>query len=219
MRPRLLQPRAVASLLAAALLSACAGHSGNALLPSVPSSLTPSLFAPMASPPACKGQKSSKKYGSLTVTLSTSGGSFCIPSYGGFGGSVTYPSANPSVKMKLISSTTDYNHKLPPLSSGKPIFYLQLALNGATNFGTNVAAGGGLAGKKIIPSKTYTAFAQASADGITLPLKPCYLIAKTSKYGGVISGIGTLLKGLSVPVPASGLIEIYTGKLGGAKKC
>ncbi|MBV8198790.1 MAG: hypothetical protein JO263_11680 [Candidatus Eremiobacteraeota bacterium] len=217
MRPRLLQPRAIAPLLAAAMLSACAGHGSNALLPSLPSSVASSVLAPMAAPPSCKGEKLKKKYGSLTVTLKTSGGSFCIPAFGGFGGSIEYPSTNPPIKLKLTSSTSDYNHKLPPLSSGNPIFYLQLGISGATVFGTNVPAGGGLAGKKILPAHTYTAFGQATLSGFSVPLTPCWVKAKKGKYGGMIGGLGTLLKGQTVPGAASGLIEIYPGKLASGK--
>ncbi len=69
----------------------------------------PASVLPEAGPPACKDQKTTQNYASLTVTLSTKGGSFCIPAYGGFGGTVKYPGASPSVKLKLISSTKDYN--------------------------------------------------------------------------------------------------------------
>ena len=66
-----------------ARLAACAQH-GSALLPS-----TALRRAPRAArlvPPNCKGQKTTKHYASLTVTLSTKGGSLCIPAFGGFGG-------------------------------------------------------------------------------------------------------------------------------------
>jgi hypothetical protein len=215
MRTCLLQPRAVASLLAASMLSACAGHSGNTLLPALPSSVAPSAFAPMAAPPTCPKQKTSKKDASLTVTLSTGGGSFCVPEFGGIGGFIEYPTANPSVKLKLTSSTTDYNHKLPSLSAGTPIFYLQLALTGPVTFGKDVPAGGGLEGEKIVPSQTYTAFGESTSP-LVEKFKPCYLIAKKNNYGGIISGVGTLLKGVSIPLPVhvQGVIEIYSGKHG-----
>jgi len=206
----LLKCRAFAALLIAALLSAC-GHAGSVL---PPSNFSPSqVERPLkAVPPDCPGEKLKKKFGSVNETLSTSGGSLCIPAFGGFGGTIEYPSVNPSVGIKLTSSTTNYNGALPSLGKGKPIFYVQLSIAGATTFGTNVPAGGGLAGKELVPAQTYTAFAQASADGISEPLTPCYLTAGKSKYGGVISGIGTLLKGLNVPVPAQGIVEIYSGK-------
>ncbi len=221
MRSRLLQPRGIASLAAAVALSACAGHSGGALLPNT---FAPTQLAPSAGdsarhpvPSNCKGEKLKSKYGSATVTLKTSGGSFCIPAFGGFGGSIEYPSAKPSIKLKLISSTTNYNHKLPSLGSGTAIFYLQLSISGATDFGTNLPAGGGLAGKKLLPNKTYTAFGQATIDGISIGLTPCFVKAKKSKYGGIIGGLGTLLKGQAVPTAAQAVLVVYPGKQAGGK--
>jgi hypothetical protein len=192
----------------AAILSACAQH--GALIPST--SFAPQQIAlPDLTPPKCKGQKSTKKYSSLTVTLSTKGGSFCVPEYGGFGGTIKYPSANPSVKLTLISSTKDYNHQ-PQLGSGTAIFYLQLAISSGTSFGDQVQAGGGLASKKIDPGKPYTAYGQAVISGYAFKFGPCYATAKKSKYGGIIGGLGTLLKGADIPFAASGLIELYSGK-------
>ncbi|MBV8280536.1 MAG: hypothetical protein JO347_00545 [Candidatus Eremiobacteraeota bacterium] len=195
--------------LPASILAACSTHAGGPL-PST-AFAPPAVALPDAGPPACKGQKTTKNYASLTVTLSTKGGTFCIPAYGGFGGSVSYPGANPSVKLNLISSTKNYNH-LPQLGKGTAIFYLQLALSGGTSFGSHVQAGGGLTAKKIVPGKPYTAYGQATISGFTFPFGPCYAVAKKGKYGGVIGGIGTLLKGQTIFAAASGLIEIYSGK-------
>jgi hypothetical protein len=201
----------VALLFAAAgVLSACAQHGGG-VMPSTTLAAPGQLALPDLTPPACKGQKDAAKYASLTVTLSTKGGSFCIPEFGGLGGSVKYPGANPSVKLKLISSTTNYNHQ-PQLGKGTAIFYLQLALSGGTSFGANVQAGGGLTGSEIDPGKAYTAYGQAVVSGFKFPFGPCYTVATKGKYGGVIGGVGTLLEGASVPVAASGVIEIYSGK-------
>ncbi len=66
--------------------------------------------------------------------------------------------------------------------------------------------------KKIVPGKPYTAYGQAKVSGLTFNFGPCYSVATKGKYGGVIGGIGTLLKGQSIPVAASGVIEIYSGK-------
>lgn len=195
--------------LPACALAACSMHAA-APLPST-ALVPPAVVLPNAGPPACKGQKTTKNYSSLTVTLSTKGGSFCIPAYGGFGGSVKYPGANPSVKLNLISSTKDYNH-LPQLGQGTAIFYLQLALSGGTSFAPKVQAGGGLTAKKIVPGKPYTAYGQATISGFTFSFGPCYSVAKTGKYGGVIGGIGTLLKGQTIFAAASGVIELYSGK-------
>jgi hypothetical protein len=210
-------------LLATALLCACAQHgsgflpAGNPSAASVLVGAPPrSVVLPEAVPPSCKGQKTTKKFASLTETLRTQGGKLCIPAFGGFGGTIEYPSADPSVKMKLTSSTSDYD-KMPALGPGKPIFYLQLAISGGTYFGTNVPAGGGLAAKKIVPGDSYTAFGEATIYGFTVKFTPCYIVAKKSSYGGVIGGIGSLLKGQDVPAAATGLIEIYPGKHAGGK--
>jgi hypothetical protein len=205
----------VASFLTFGLLEGCVGHVGG-FVPATNGAFAPA-FVPEKTPPKCPGQTTTSQFASETVTLLTKGGTFCVPAFGGFGGSITYPPANPSVKLKLILSTTNYNKHLPPLSKGMPLVYLQLANSSGTSFGSNAPAGGGLTGKLIKPSSTYTAFGQASASGITLKLKPCYLVASKGTYGGVIAGIGTLLKGQNVPIPAHGLIEIYAGKQTGTK--
>jgi hypothetical protein len=197
---------------AVALSTACAQH--GATLPATPSlgSDVPHRAAqPDLTPPQCKGQMNAKDYASLTVRLSTKGGSFCIPEFGGFGGTVNYPSANPSVKLSLISSTTNYDD-MPELGQGTAIFYLQLALSGGTDFGKRVSRGGGLASQSIVPGDPYTIYGQAVVSRIKVNFEPCYVIATKSKYGGAINGIGTLLKGQQIPVAATGVIEIYSGQ-------
>jgi hypothetical protein len=212
---RRLLPRLALCAISTAVLVACAAHTGTAL---PPSSLGASAgFAlPDAGPPACKGQKTTKKYASLSVTLSTKGGSLCIPEFDGFGGTVAYPGANPSVKLQLISSTKNYDG-LPELGDGTAIFYLQLAISGGTTFAPKVKAGGGLTAQKIVPGKPYTAYGEATIFSVTFPFGPCYSVATKGKYGGVIGGIGTLLKGQPIPAAASGVIEVYSGKQTGTK--
>lgn len=204
-------------LLATAALCACAQH-GSGLLPgnlpaaSALAGASPrSGILPEAAPPSCKGQKTTKTHATLTEKLLTTGGKLCIPAFGGFGGTIEYPGADPSVKMKLTSSTTDYD-KMPKLGPGTAIFYLQLAISSGTYFGTSVPAGGGLASKKIAPGAAYTAFGQATVYGFTVKFTPCYIVAKKSPYGGVVGGVGSLLKGQDVPAAATGVIEIYAGK-------
>jgi hypothetical protein len=201
--------RGLLVIATAALLAACAQH-GDPMLPST-SIATQALAMPDAKVPKCKGQKTTKEYASLTVTLSTEGGSFCIPRFGGFGGTVNYPSANPSVQLQLISSTSDYDN-LPQLGSGSAIFYLQLAISGATQFGANTSAGGGLTSKDIVPGDAYTAFGEAIVYGFKYHFTPCYTIATKGTYGGVIGGLGTLLKDVDIPAKASGFVEIYSGE-------
>ena len=237
MRPHLFEARFVAPLLVAVTLSACGGLSGNSLLPSPPSSLAPSSLVPMAGPPKCAREKVTRKYGALTVKLSTSGGSVCVPAFGRFSGSIEYPPfqesnksaleggpAKSSVTLKLITSTTNYNHQLPPIGYGydprasldhaqvKPIFYLQLAISSAVVFGTSLRAGGGLVGKKLRPDQIYTAVAEVSIAGEATPITPCWVKAKKSKHGGIVGGLGTLLKGQTFPAGSTGLIELYSGE-------
>ncbi len=216
MPPHRLSPRIVLCAFPALVLAACASH-GVAPLPPMVLAAPAGVDRPGAGPPACKGQKTSKNYASLAVTLSTKGGSACIPAYGGFGGTVRYPGAQPSVKLKLISSTKDYDH-LPQLGHGTAIFYLQLAISGGTTFASKVRAGGGLTAEEIVSGKPYTAYGRATISGVTLNFGPCYSVATEGKYGGVIGGVGALLKGQSVPFAAKGVIEIYSGKQS-ATKC
>lgn len=196
--------------LAAALLASCASHGG------IPPTGSESLAVPLRVPPDCKGQKTQSQYASITETLSTSGGSLCIPAFGGFGGKVKYPGANPSVQLGLVSSTTNYDG-MPELGQGTAIFFLQLALSGGTTFGSKVSAGGGLASKSLVPGQPYTAYGQAVVFGVKVNFGPCYMVAKKSKYGGVIGGLGSLLKGQNVPVAANGVIEVYSGQQSSTK--
>jgi hypothetical protein len=203
------------AIVVTALLTGCAMH-GSGVVPDG-NALRGTFAAPDAAPPACKGQRTTKQYASVKGTFLSKGGTLCIPAFGGLGGSVTYPPANPSVSVSLISSTTNYNHKLPSLHKGAPIFYLQLSIASGTTFGQNVPAGGGLTGQPIKAGSTYTAFGQAVIDGFKFNFSPCYAVATKGKYGGVIGGVGTLLKGQSVPGAASGVIEIYSGKFANGK--
>ncbi|MBV9233165.1 MAG: hypothetical protein JO030_03920 [Candidatus Eremiobacteraeota bacterium] len=198
-------------LLAAVLsLAACAQHA-----PTLPSVVQAPQFGASVTPdrsvPECKGQKTTKKYSELTAKLSSKGGHLCVPAYGGWGGTLQYPGANPPVNLTLISSTKNYNHQ-PHLGKGTAIFYLQIEISGGTSFGSKVRAGGGLTSKKVIPGKPYTAYGQATIFSFTINFGPCYAVAKKGPYGGVIGGVGSLLKGQSVPAQANGVIEIYAGK-------
>lgn len=197
------------ALTIAALLAACAPH-GSAVPPSSSLAMERSAL-PDLTPPKCSGQRDKKDYAEVKAALKTNGGAFCIPEFGGFGGRVKYPGTNPSVNVTVISSTTNYDN-MPKLGSGSPIFYLQLAISGSTTFGTNVGAGGGLTSAKIVPDDPYTVYGQAKIHGFKVNFGPCYAVARTGKYGGVIGGIGSLLKGESVPAAASAVIEIYSGQ-------
>lgn len=199
--------RAMPVAAAAVLLHACA-HSA-ALVPG--SSAATQAVLPLADPPMCKGQQDSKDHATVSETLKTKGGSLCIPEFGGFGGKIKYPGANPSVQVTLTSSTTDYNN-MPQLGNGTAIFYLQLAISGGTTFGNKVRRGGGLTAAAIEPGYPYTVYGQAVIFGIKFNFGPCYTVAKKGKYGGVIGGVGTLLKGEDVPYAANAVLEVYSGQ-------
>lgn len=199
----------VATLVAAMglTLSACAQHAGS--LP--PTTLD--AASPLASPPDCKGQKNAKHDATLTAPLQSAGGAFCIPAYGGFGGELEYPNAsfNGTVDLTLTSSVKNYNHQ-PRLGNGKALFYIQFAISGPVSFGSKVKSGGGLTGAKIVSGNPYTIYGQAIAFGQKISLGPCYVTATKGKYGGVIGGLGSLVKNQNVPFAASGVIEIYSGE-------
>jgi len=199
-------------VVAAVALAACS--SGIGTTPSMLQSAndTYSQAQQLLTPPACKGQKTTPTHSTVTDTLKTTGGQACIPAIHGLGGSVAYPPANPSVKLTLTSSTTNYTKQLPSLGPGTPVFYLQLGLSGATSFGTTTPAGGGLTGKSIVAGQKYTIYGQATVAGFTYNFTPCYATATAGKYGGVIGGAGTLLKGLTVPTAATGILEVYSGQ-------
>ncbi len=65
--------------------------------------------------------------------------------------------------------------------------------------------------------KPYTAYGRATISGFPFNFGPCYSVATKGKYGGVIGGVGTLLKGVFVPAAASAVIELYSGKQTSAK--
>lgn len=217
MRSFRLSTFAAGTMLAGAALTACAQRGGAPPLPATGASRAAlRAVAPQAVPPACKGQKTTQQYATVQETLSSSGGKACIPAFGGFGGKIAYPGANPAIGVVVTTSTTNYDG-MPSLGKGTPIFYVQLDTSGATTFGSGVPAGGGLVGAGIVPAKTYTAFAQATVFGITETLPPCYAVATKSIYGGKLGGMGTLLKGQQIPSKAAGVIEIYKGKQTTAK--
>lgn len=188
-------------------LSACAQHSGA--LPAV----SLDALSPLASPPKCKGQKGNKQYATLTAPLKSSGGAFCIPAIGGFGGKLEYPDASfkGSVNLRLTSSVKNYNHQ-PNLGSGTPIFYIQFAISNGVKFGNKLKRGGGLTGAKIASGGAYTLYGQATVFGQNVNFGPCSTTATKGKYGGVIGEIGSLIKNEDVPFAASGVIEIYSGQ-------
>lgn len=207
------------SAVLAALPGGCAGHS--AVIPAQVTSLAPpmaQLFEPdVTTPPACKGQKKKKLYAFATEPLSKKGGSLCIPAFGGYGGTVVYPHVTTSTKVTVTSSTTNYAKVPLPISGSQtPIFFFNLSISASTGFTTKLGIGGGLTSKKIKVKQTYTAFIEGERTGFWHGVTQCYTVAKSGKYGGVLPGLGSLLKGLS-DSGFSGYdpfeIFIYTGQL------
>lgn len=180
------------------------------------STLPPVSFdavSPFKSPPDCKGQKTTKKYATLTAPLQASGGAFCIPAIGGFGGKLEYPNASfkGSVTLTLTSSVKNYNNE-PQLGSGKALFYIQFAISGPVKFGSNIKSGGGLTAKKIIAGNPYSIYGQAVIFGQKFGLGPCVTTATQGKYGGVLGELGSLIKNQTIPFAASGVLEVYSGE-------
>lgn len=192
--------------LAGASLAGCAQYGGT-LSPLSNSA----LVQPDRKPPKCKGQQNEQDYATITETLSTTGGSFCIPEYGGFGGTVKYPSMTKSIQLTVSSGTTNFDN-FPTLGSGSPIFYLGFSFSGGTTFESNLKKGGGLTAHAIVAGQPYTAYAEATILGQQENLGSCYTTATKGRYGGVIGGIGGLIKGQRIPFAVSGVIEIYSGQ-------
>jgi hypothetical protein len=203
MCPRLSGPLAIVGVL---IFSACAQHAA-APLPAAPQAIA----IPDRTPPSCKGQVNKSDYATVSGSLKTTGGSFCIPAYGGFGGQLRYPSLSPTISLTLDAGTSNFDN-FPTLGSGTPIVYLGFSTSAGTTFGSNLKSGGGLAGKQIVPGDPYTAYGEATVYGDKVKFGPCYVTATKSKYGGEIGRIGALLKGEDIPFKVSGVIEIYSGE-------
>lgn len=197
---------AIAAVIA---LAACAQHGVTPSLPSQAYGLPNT-----STPPDCKGQKTLSDYATIAKNLKAGGGKFCIPAFGGWGGDLRYPSVKPSVKLTLSDSTDNWDNFANLLSSSNdPLFYMQFSISGGTQFGSKLKAGGGLTSATLVPGDTYTAIGQAKVFGFKVKLGPCYIVATKGKYGGVISGLGALVKGQDLPEAVTGIIEIYSGQL------
>jgi hypothetical protein len=164
-----------------------------------------------ALPPACKDQRTAKKYAQITTTLKTAGGSFCIPEFRGYGGTMEYPGVERSVPLTLRSSMKNiYNQ--PQLGSGSAIFYLNLHFLAGTHFGTQLKSKGGLTAAAIEPGQPYTAFGIVAVGHLLLMFPPCYAIATQGPYGGVFPNIGNLFSAATITGAGYGVIEIYPGE-------
>jgi hypothetical protein len=217
--------RGTVGVLVAVLLAACSNHSGfvptqsNPIAPDVLSSLPMQRGEPDVKPiPSCKGQTTTKQYASVGAkTLSTKGGTLCVPRFKGWGGSISYPGPTvPGITMSLISSTTAYSGPLwPPNPPGPPIFYIQFTVSSSSvDFGSKVPKGGELASKQLKVNKPYTVVAALTAFGsLWENLGECYTKASAGTYGPSLTGIGRVLAGHGFAGAGTrGVVQIVPGK-------
>jgi hypothetical protein len=170
------------------------------------------LLSPAAvGPPSCKGQRTTKKYGSISAKLKTKGGSFCVPAFGGFGGAIQYPRVERSVKLTMRTSTKNiYNE--PQLGNGTSIVYLNLHFHAGTHFGANVKTKNGLTSATIYAGNEYTAYGIVAVGHLELMFPPCYAVAVQGPYGGVLQNLGGLVSNSTITGSGYGVIEIYSGQ-------
>ncbi len=215
--------RGIVGVLVAVLLSACSNHSGfvpaqsNQIAPDVLGSLAMQRGQPDVKPiPSCKGQKTTKQYASVGAkTLSTKGGTLCVPRFKGWGGSISYPGPTvPGITMSLISSTTAYGGTFwPPNPPGSPIFYIQFTVSRTgVAFGTKVPKGGELASKQLRLKKPYTVYAALTVGSLWQGLGECYTTASEGTYGPALTRIGTAFAGHAFGAGTRGVIEVIPGK-------
>ena len=194
--------------MAATVLAGCSGtHSATSgMLPAA------AAFAgDTTGPPACKGQRTTKKYGEASATLRKGGGSLCIPAFGGFGGSLQYPGIERSAKLTLRTSTENiYNE--PQLGTGASLVYLNLHFHAGTHFGSHLKSAGGLTSESVTPGQAYTAYGIVTVGHLALMFPPCYAVATAGTYGGVLADLGHILRDTTITGAGYGAIEIYSGE-------
>jgi hypothetical protein len=161
-------------------------------------------------PPACARQRTMMTYGGHSQGLNVRGGSFCIPAFGGFGGSLEYPGVERAVELSVRTTTEDiYNE--PLLGTGTPIVYLNLHFHAGTHFGPHLRARGGLTSAAIQAGQAYTAYGIFAVGHLSLMFPPCYAVATQGAYGGVLANIGDLFTNAPITGAGFGVIEIYPG--------
>ena len=213
--------RSLAAAAAFLMLAGCAG--GASVVPAgdlSPATVAPSYVdggaIPDAGPPACKGQKNSKKYASgPKIQMKSAGTGVCVPSFGGWGGALQFPSVSPTPQsVSLISSTTAYDpSNFPPTGSQTGIFFIQVAFSGFPSFGTNLPSGNGIVSSHVKPKNPYSATLYVDIGGGLWQIEgSCYSIAKKVTLGGGIARIGSIFKN-AVFRESHGVIVIFSGKL------
>jgi hypothetical protein len=198
-------------LLAVAALGACNGGSMLAPTSGQSANSVASLLSANG-PRPCKGQSTTSLYSSTSSKLESKRAALCIPAFAGFGGALNYPGAHPPVSVVVTSSTTNYNHLIPTLGKGKPLFFLQIATSAGTNFGTTVSDSVGLESTSLVAGKSYDIFGEAKlagVAGIIVPFAACKATASKGKTGGEITDIGSRMEGAKLTTPATIYLEVY----------
>jgi hypothetical protein len=199
--------RALGICVAVVMLAGCGSQ--TAISGTVPAPATAARA--VTGPPTCRGQRTTKKFGNISVTLKTKGGSFCIPAFGGFGGSMQYPGVQRTVKLTMRTSTQNiYNE--PQLGTGMSMVYLNLHFHAGTHFGSKLRSKGGLTSAAISPGSTYTAYGIVAVGNLDLMFPPCHTVATRGPYGGVLPNLGALFSGTTITGAGYGVIEIYSGE-------
>jgi hypothetical protein len=194
--------------VAAIILAGCGG-SQTAIGRAVPVAATPARV--VTGPPACKGQRTTNKFGNISVKLKAKGGSFCIPAFGGFGGTMQYPGVERPVKLTIRTSTQNIYDE-PQLGTGTSLVYLNLHFHAGTHFGSKFKSKGGLTSQTIYSGNPYTAYGEVAVGNLVLMFPPCYAVATEGPYGGVLPNLGDLFSATTITGPGYGVIEIYSGE-------
>jgi hypothetical protein len=194
---------ATCAFAAAVCVAAYGEASGKTLVPE-------RITRAVSGAPTCTGQRTTRKYGNGSARLKTSGGSFCIPAFGGFGGSMRYPAVETSVKLTIRTSTENIYDE-PQLGTGTSIVYLNLHFHAGTHFRSHLKSSGGLTSQTIQAGSTYTAYGIVAVGHLSLMFPPCYTVATQGPYGGVLPNLGHLFGDTTITGAGYGVIEIYSG--------
>jgi hypothetical protein len=203
------------TLAVTALLAGCGQAGGNvAVTPGTTTASAvqsfPAAHAPAGNPPRCQGQRSRKHYAQTVTKLKQLGGTICVAEFRGFGGTLEYPTVERSIKLTNRTTVADiYNQ--PEMGSGAPLLYLNLHFAANTRFGAGVRSQGGLESRKFVAGQSYTAFGQVAVGHLVFMFTPCYSVATSGAYGGLLPNVGALFDNATITGNGFGVIEIYPG--------
>jgi hypothetical protein len=168
----------------------------------------------------CAGQTTGPTSASATETIATAGGSLCIPAFGGFSGTLTYPTASSTSKIVLTSSTTNIGNYPSPGTVGTPVFYLAFTLSHAVSFAVTQPAGDGLFSASFTSGQSVPieVFFEAGSGDSTIT--DCRITATAAPGGGLLAGLGDVFEGVGLPSTGTTVIEVVPGNTNvGATPC